>query len=90
MADLYWTDMPGLLALPGAQVGRDTAADSPFLRYSLDGDEHEVWYEDTASIRAKASLAGRYHLGGIAVWALGQENANFWQAAHEPLQDALD
>ena len=90
VADLYWTDMPGLLALPGAQVGRDTAADSPFLRYSLDGDEHVVWYEDAASIRAKASLAGRYHLGGIAVWALGQEDASFWQAAHEPLQDALD
>ena len=90
VADLYWTDMPELLALPGAQVGRDAAADSPFLRYSLDGDEHVVWYEDAASIRAKASLVGRYNLGGIAVWALGQENASFWQAAHEPLQDALD
>ncbi|REG04743.1 spore germination protein YaaH [Pelolinea submarina] len=90
VADLYWTDIPKLLALPGAQVGRDTAADSPFLRYSLEGDEHIVWYEDTASIRAKASLVGRYNLGGIAVWALGQEDAGFWQAALEPLQAPLD
>jgi spore germination protein YaaH len=90
VADLYWTDLPELLALPGAQMGRNTAADSPFLRYSLDGDEHVVWYEDTASIRAKASLVGRYNLGGIAVWALGQEDASFWQAALEPLQAASD
>ena len=90
VADVYWTDMPELLALPGARVERDAAANSPYLHYSLDGDEHVVWYEDAASIRAKASLVGHYNLGGIAVWALGQENASFWQAANEPLQDALD
>jgi spore germination protein YaaH len=81
VGELYWTDMPGLLALPGAQVGRDAAADSPVLHYSRDGHEHEVWYEDAASISAKASLVERYKLGGVAVWALGQEDESFWQAA---------
>ena len=81
VGELYWTDMPGLLALPGARVERDAAADSPVLRYSQNGREHEVWFEDAASIRAKAALVERYQLGGVAVWALGQEDENFWQAA---------
>ena len=81
VGELYWTDMPGLLALPGARMGRDAAADSPVLRYSQNGHEHEVWYEDAASIRAKAALVERYQLGGVAVWALGQEDESFWQAA---------
>jgi len=81
VGELYWIDLPELLALPGARVGRDTAADSPVLRYSRDGRQHEVWFEDTASIRAKADLVGRFNLGGVAVWALGQADESFWQAA---------
>ncbi len=81
VGELYWTDIPDLLALPGARVERDAAADSPMLRYRKDGREHEVWYEDTASIRAKAGLVGSYQLGGVAVWALGQADESFWQAA---------
>ena len=81
VGELYWTDMPDLLALPGARVERDAAADSPMLRYRKDGREHEIWYEDTASIRAKASLVESYQLGGVAVWALGQADESFWQAA---------
>jgi spore germination protein YaaH len=88
--ELYWTDLPELLALPGVQVGRDLAADSPYLSYKTKGREHVVWYEDTASIRAKAALVGRYKLGGIAVWALGQEDEIFWQTARESLQVTSD
>jgi spore germination protein YaaH len=80
VGELYWRDLPELLALPGVQVGRDPDADSPYLSYRVNGDEHVVWYEDAASIRAKAALVGRYKLGGLAVWALGQEDASFWQA----------
>ena len=80
VGELYWTDMPDLLALPGAQVGRDLDADSPYLNYSKDSHAHVVWYEDADSIRSKASLVGRYNLGGIAVWALGQEDERFWEA----------
>ncbi|MDK2980757.1 MAG: hypothetical protein PWQ55_1104 [Chloroflexota bacterium] len=82
VGELRWRDMPELLVRPDAQVKRDATADSPVLRYSQDGREHEVWYEDAASIRAKAALVERYRLGGVAVWALGQGDERFWQAVH--------
>jgi spore germination protein YaaH len=81
VGELYWKDIPDLLALPGGRVERDAVADSPVLRYSKDGRQHEVWYENAASIRAKTGLVERYQLGGVAVWALGQADESFWQAA---------
>ncbi len=86
VGELYWADIPALLAKPGAQVGRDQAADSPYLTYTENGHAHIVWYEDAASIRAKAELVGRYGLGGLSVWALGQEDERFWEAAHAGLE----
>ena len=79
--DLYWTDIPALLEKPGVKIHRDAAAQSPWMTYTEDGHEHEVWYEDVESIEAKARLVPQYNLGGLSVWALGQEDKNFWEAA---------
>ena len=80
-SDLYWTDIPALLAKSGAQLQRDAAAQSPWLTYTDDGHEHEVWYEDEDSIRAKSRLVSQYDLAGLSVWALGQADERFWEAA---------
>ncbi len=79
--DWYWTDIPDLLLKPDAQVGRDATAQSPYLTYTENGHDHVVWYEDVESIRLKAQLVSQYHLGGLSIWALGQEDESFWQAA---------
>ena len=84
--DLYWTDIPALLEKPGVQLQRDETAQSPWLTYTEDGHEHEVWYEDVESIQAKARLVPQYNLGGLSVWALGQEDENFWEAAVQGMQ----
>ncbi len=81
VGELKWTDIPALLAKPGAQVERDETANSPYLTYTENGHEHVVWYEDSESISAKSRLVSRYKLGGLSVWALGQEDESFWQAA---------
>jgi len=83
---LPWTDFPGLLALPGAIKHRDEAACSPSVTYALAGHDHEAWLEDAASIAAKAALVRKYNLGGVSVWALGQEDLSYWKAVMAGLQ----
>lgn len=76
-----WVDVPGLLAHPSAKAYWDAASSSPFLTYTHNGHNHVAWYETPQSIQAKAALVGRYHLAGLSVWSLGQEDLSFWQAA---------
>ena len=78
VGELKWTDITALLARPGAEAERDASADSPYLTYTENRHEHVVWYEDAASLRAKAALVSQYKLGGLSVWALGQEDESFW------------
>lgn len=37
-----------------------------------------VWYDDARSLQAKTPLVKRYNLRGIALWALGNEDAASW------------
>jgi spore germination protein YaaH len=83
VGELYWTDIPDILSKSGMQIQRDTAAQSPYLTYTERGHEHEVWYEDAVSIQAKSRLVSHYGLGGLSVWALGQEDGRVWEAVSE-------
>jgi spore germination protein YaaH len=56
VSDLYWTNLPDILAKPGVKVQRDAAADSPYLIYTEDGHDHEVRYEDAASIQRQGTV----------------------------------
>lgn len=55
----------------GAGIQFDQAAQSPFFRY-YDGDsrQHEVWFEDARSLRAKYALVDEYGLAGVSFWNL--------------------
>ena len=77
--DLYWTDIPALLKKTGVVIQYDEDVQSPFLTYQENSHEHIAWYEDAASIRVKSQLVSQYELGGLSVWALGQEDETFWQ-----------
>jgi spore germination protein len=40
-----------------------------------DGEYYQqIFYENAASVQEKINLAQKYNLGGVAMWALGQEN----------------
>ena len=68
-----------LLARTGAQGGYDTTQQTPWLRYTDDdGHQHEVWYENATSIRAKLDLMLDEGLGGFAFWRLGHEDPAVW------------
>lgn len=55
----------------GARIRFDETAQAPFFRYyDGDGKQHEVWFEDARSIRAKLRLVNEYGLAGISFWNL--------------------
>jgi len=81
-----WTSFSTWLAVPGAVQHWDTATLSPYVTYTLDGHDHVGWYENAASIQAKTALVKKYNLGGLSVWALGQDDLVFWKAAMAGLQ----
>lgn len=51
----------------------------PYLVYYENGVKHEVWFENTYSLRFKLDIADSYKLGGIAIWRLGFEDNSFWE-----------
>lgn len=63
----------------GAGIQYDQAAQSPFFRYyDRDGRQHEVWFEDARSLRAKYALVNEYGLAGVSFWNLNNLfRANF-------------
>lgn len=56
----------------GAEIMFDNDAKSPFFRYSANGIEHEVWFEDVRSLEAKFNLVNEYNLRGIGYWQIMQ------------------
>ena len=64
----------GAVTLAGqarAAIQFDQTAQSPFFRYyDSAGRQHEVWFEDARSLRAKYALVDEYELAGVSFWSL--------------------
>jgi spore germination protein len=68
-----------LAAREGANIRFDAQTQSPTFKYFDDnGVEHEVWFEDARSIRAKLLLVNKYDLRGVSYWLLGLEFPQNW------------
>ena len=53
------------------QIQYDETAQAPFFRYADDnGRQHEVWFEDARSLKAKYALVAEYGLAGVSYWNL--------------------
>lgn len=62
-----------------AVIQYDERAQSPWFRYRDDrGTEHEVWFEDARSIRAKLALIPEYGLRGAGYWNLMRPFPQNW------------
>lgn len=55
-----------------AAIQFDEVAMSPFFHYYREGKEHEVWFEDVRSLRAKFGLVEEYGLRGMGYWTVMQ------------------
>ena len=63
----------------GGSIQFDEAAQSPWFRYrDENGREHEVWFEDARSIRAKLGLIKEYGLSGAGYWNLDRPFPQNW------------
>ncbi len=47
----------------------------PYLIFPANDYFNQIYYENEASMKEKVALAGKYHLGGVALWALGYEDS---------------
>jgi spore germination protein YaaH len=52
---------------------------TPMFDYVDDqGNNHEVWFENSDSIIAKLNLAWQLGISGVALWRLGMEDPGLW------------
>jgi spore germination protein YaaH len=77
--NLTWRQVVALAAAHPADEKWDVGAQSPHFSYSVDGVDHEVWYENGRSAMEKFDLARRYRLGGVELWRLGGEDPAVWE-----------
>lgn len=54
----------------GVDIRFDETAMSPYFRYWQYGIQHEVWFEDVRSIKAKFDLIKEFGLSGAGYWQL--------------------
>lgn len=62
----------------GAPIQFDDTAQSPHYNYWRDRAEHETWFEDARSVRAKLALAGEYRLRGVSIWNIMRYFPQLW------------
>lgn len=62
----------------GAPIRFDETAQSPHYNYWQNRAEHEVWFEDARSIRAKLALAAEYRLRGVSIWNIMRYFPQLW------------
>ena len=76
-----------LAARYGAAIRFDERAQSPWFRYvDESGREHEVWFEDARSIRAKLALTQEYGLYGVGYWNLMRPFPQNWRVLNSLYQ----
>ncbi len=59
-----------IAAANNAVIQFDEVAQTPFFTYTRDGVDHEVWFEDVRSIKAKLELVKEYNFRGVGYWQL--------------------
>ena len=57
----------------------DTSSKSPHFDYTdSNGIKHQVWFENSESLKYKIDLVTKYDIAGAAMWKLGEEDPNTW------------
>ena len=51
------------------------------------GNLHRIWYDDEVSMAARAALSDKYHLAGVAAWAMSFSHDSYWQALQSEIVD---
>lgn len=62
----------------GSEIMFDEKSQTPYFNYTLNGETHEVHFEDARSIIAKLALANEFSLFGIGVWNVMNFFSQLW------------
>ncbi len=69
------TDAVRLASNTGSEILYSGEYDAPYFYYTdEEGNQHEVWFEDARSIKAKLDLIAEYSLFGGLYWNLTRPN----------------
>lgn len=55
------------------------ASGNPYFAYKEGEAEYEVWYQDADGVRAQLPVLHKYGVRNTGLWALGQEDPEFWE-----------
>lgn len=63
-----------LAACASCSATIDPVAREPYVVFKENDYYNQIYFENEDSIKAKIAMAQKYHLGGVALWALGYED----------------
>ncbi|MDH4358932.1 MAG: glycosyl hydrolase family 18 protein [Candidatus Berkelbacteria bacterium] len=81
--DLTWQDVQKIVKKNNPTVKSDGASKESYFSYQKEDKNHEVWFNNSESVKSRAELAKKYSLQGIGIWRLGREDPGNWQAIQE-------
>ncbi|TGE34061.1 glycosyl hydrolase family 18 protein [Desulfosporosinus sp. Sb-LF] len=64
----------------GVEILTDPSAKVPQFTYTANGVRHEVFFENTASLKVKMDYSLKHKLHGVAIWRLGMEDPSIWDS----------
>ncbi len=67
-----------LAAQYGVPIQWNANDDEAHFTYTSNGNTHQVYFENGYSDAFKLQLVQQYHLGGVAIWRLGDEDEHLW------------
>jgi spore germination protein YaaH len=62
--------------LENFKLGWDETSMSPWVSYTEKGENKQIYFENTESLKRKVKLVADSQLGGVGFWALGYEGEN--------------
>lgn len=72
-----------LLGRPSIKRDWDSGAQCPFIRFTEEGKNHILYYDDAESLKLKLDLVKAYKINAVAFWRLGVEDPAIWQVLKE-------
>jgi spore germination protein YaaH len=63
----------------------DPTYQEAYDRWTTRGVSHVIWFVNDRAAVARIRLAEHYHLGGVAFWRIGYEDAKWWTAVARAL-----
>ena len=76
---LTYYDVETLVEKYSTNKTYDVSTNTPFFSYSdSEGNQHEVWFEDSLSLSEKLEIVNKYEIMGIDIWRLGGEDEKIW------------